>query len=137
MLVTLSALLTLVGCSREAGSPHSVLDQQALGELDAKCGREAKAWYATAHGNDRPPASEVRDLASHYHAGSHRCLAVFSTTVARGYVSTEIIDVDDNTLVGAYRLNAGQNQPVECEINGKPCSSSEEWRSLTDAYLHQ
>jgi len=132
----LAALLALLAsCSRQ--SPPPTLDHKALEELEAGCSRDARDWFAKVHGKDRVPPDQYRDFASHYHAGSSRCLAVLNTTVVKGYVSTQIVDVHRGIIAGTFLANAGETQPAKCEMDGKRCHSSDEWRALTGPYLHE
>jgi len=136
--VALATLPALLSCSRERTGPAQPgMDENTLYELEAGCGRDARDWFAKAHGHDRPAITEVRDFASHYHRGSNRCLAVLGRTVARHYVSYEIVNVNESTVVGSFLLNAGETPPVRCEMDGKHCASSDEWRALTGPYLHE
>ncbi len=136
LLGLLPLFILLLACS----SPSS--ESSRLYNLQTSCGNSARDWFSKLHGRDTrdaPEAFETFDFANHYNQKSGRCYLIWneSHSGTGGFISQNLVDVNQNAAIGFYMQGLHDEKHTRCEVEGKRCQSSEEWTALLAPYLHE
>jgi hypothetical protein len=120
-------MLVLVSCSK---SPSD-----SLYEHQSSCGRDARDWAAKKW---HAPEGSLPDFANHYNTKLARCFVFWTMEIGGkpGSVTSELVAVNENTIIGRYWQAGNSEKPSRCEVDGNQCDSSKEWSALVSPYMH-
>jgi hypothetical protein len=110
---------------------------QSLKELSEKCGKQAEEAF-----EKRVKSEEGHQITwgeNHYNSRLKKCFVLEAREdVERGVrerKQLKLIDLQDNREVGVYIFIYRQTITTDCSVQGKKCTSEEEWRALTKPFM--
>jgi hypothetical protein len=139
LLIAIVAALLLIALASCSERPSPVAgDRNDLYGRQAQCGRDAREWFRLSA--DKDSEGGLNEFASHYNQKSQRCLAIYTRrSLGRpgGFLTTQLIDVNQNNWIAIYLKRLDAEQPDRCEVEGKRCATDAEWAALIGPYLHE
>ena len=153
-LAGLVVLITFAGCDSDrvaklekqtADLERQVtqLHQSGQLELQAKCAKDAKAWF-NENWNSRDPSTLLLNYTNHYNASKNKCFISIEyhfsgvTSDRAWYNSVSLHDVYENSKYGEIneRHTLDDIKVSDCQVYSKKCSSMQEYQSLTAQFLN-
>jgi hypothetical protein len=117
--------------------------------MSERCGRIVREWFKQFYGTGEKSgygAQTQTGYSNHYNSALNRCFALLSTTATTKDAKTgrtslsdskSLTDVNDNKDVGSYFRFISPDHMMMCDMDGKHCSSSEEWDAWAQPYMEQ
>jgi hypothetical protein len=141
-------------CDRQTGSPPTpapaptpapVHDTRvATYELQEKCAKDSAAWYKHWWEDPKGLQDLVSNYTNHYNQKSGRCFLVVASTMFSKASKTRqtssinaktLVDVLENRDIGTLDTTSLRPQPIQCQVGGISCASSDEWDARAKPYM--
>jgi hypothetical protein len=166
LVVALGALLVLIGCdhedriarlekeTQEVKTAQSDKNRVADYDLQAKCAKDARAWFNENWAGSRDKDTVLLDFRDHYNKKENKCFVLveyhYNSNLAgpRGTSWTNIMslwDVYENSRYGDLSENhytyfkptiTSNDEVITCMVLGRKCTTIAEFNNLTGKYMN-
>jgi len=136
-------LLSLMLCFPQVGYSQEPTVKE-LYQLKEMCGNQTAKEFKKEYGNgylNTQDSYTVHTYINHYNKRLNICLYQlhsdsFKNTPRKKIVSTTtLIDLTENISIAI--LMDFTNSPLICEVNGKSCSTEQEWYDLVKPFMNE
>jgi hypothetical protein len=152
-LTVMVLLVALLGCepkspAQSATQPAQSLSQFQIYELSERCGKAAEADFKRDWGNgiqDTKTGQMMASYTNHYNSRRNKCFVLRTTNSyylkgqsASGSRSIVLYDINESKEFGSYFArteNSVLGSPSDCNVEGKICTSTEEWEKLVKPFM--
>ena len=117
-------------------------------ELQERCGKEVSSEFKREFGTGTSKTkddSTITGYRNHFNSRLNACMYLQSTTsFAKGpggkqssSVMHRLFDYNENREIGMYFRRNEDSRPFHCKVDGKLCTSTEEWEVLIKPYMEE